>query len=411
MRCFFIFLFCSQIVLSQQNVFLPQKQVQNYYIETNSWFDGTSMNDSKADGFIYMKKGSGFYVLSDYLNGNIINAKIFGVKADGKTDDTASLQIAFDLSVKYGITLILPYGEMRTSGNLLLDLSNSKGKTRVVGSGISNTVIKNFGDKTQYALKITGNYFNNLELRDFRIERDLSSPEPTGNIGLAIEKQVYASLENIEVIRFKTGVEMTDVSTLYMKGINARFCGKGFYFSRGSGGVSNPNLIEMHSCVLTSNSDWGITIVNGHSVNIYSSLFEDNKLGGINFSYDGTNGANSINLQGSYFEGNRGADFYLRSTASGSHNLIGNTFNRVSKEKFTNNNIVFDFATKNNETNIVTMMGNGILNANDYITDKGRTAVKIISPNSSVKIFDTNSYKSEEDKPNYSGKNIQIINN
>ena len=404
MKYFFI-LFFNINVFAQQAVFLPATEIQRqYYIETNTWFDGSPMNNEKVDGFIYKKKGSLFYVLDDYAKGNAINAKLFGVKANGISDDTTSLQKSLDLGVKYGITLILPYGTMITSNDLLLDISSSKGKIRLIGSGISNTIIKNIGTTTKNALKITGNHFNNLEIRDFRIERELSTPQPTGNVGLFVEKQVYASLENIEIIRFTKGIVMQDVSSLYMKAINARYCGQGFYFGRGLNGDSNPNLIEMHSCRLTSNSDWGITIVNGHSINIYSSLFESNGKGGINFTYDGINGANSINLNGSYFEGNEGVDLYLKASAGGTHNIIGNTFNRVDSKHFTTNNIIFEVSKGNKEQpkTFLNMIGNGFMVANSYHSEQSRKAVSIVAKDyGNIKVNDSNFYQSPVETPNY----------
>lgn len=390
---------------AQQNVFLSSQESQkNYFIETKKWFDGTLMTDGKVDGYIYKKNGSNYYVLDSYHNGSSVNAKFFGVKADGVTDDTKNLQKALDLAIKYGLTLVLPYGTIITTQDLIIDASSSKGKMRVLGSGMSNTVIKNIGNNTTNAIKITGNYFNNLELKDFRLERELSTPNPTGNIGLYIEKQVYASLENIEVIRFKSGIVMNDVSTLYMKRVHARFCGQGFHFARGINGASNPNLIEIHSCVLASNSEWGITFVNGHSVNIYSSLFEDNTLGGINFSYDGTNGSNSINLNGSYFEGNRGIDFYLKSSAGGTHNIIGNTFNRVDASKYTTNSIVFETVDQNSmqSENSLNMIGNGFFSANSYRAESSKKAVLIKSKNYKlINVFDSNIYYNKIETPAY----------
>lgn len=406
---FFLF---AILFAQRNNIYLnPASDFPKSYVKTSVWYDGSIMDDSKVDATIYTKRNGIYYVLDDYRIGNSLNASIFGVKADGVTDDTKSLQKALELCSKYGITLILPYGVIITSSGLSINTANSiNRKIRIIGSGISNTIIRNTGLKTKTALTVTGNYYDNFEMRDFRLERP-DSGYANGGTGLKVEKLVYSSLENIDLFRFDVGLVLNDVSTLYMKNVNARWGKEGMVFMMEEGGMSNPNLIEMHSCVINSNDGWGLTIVNGHSVNIYSSLFEDNKLGGINFLYNGTNGANSINLQGSYFEGNSGTDFYLKSTGSGSHNLTGNSFNRVSKEKFTVNNIVFDFQNSDNKTNVVNMIGNGIFNAGNYEISKNRAAVKVLSPNSKVKIFDTNLYSNDFDIPNYSGKNIQMINN
>lgn len=401
------------VLIKSQNILLNKDQSKpKYYKEVSIWFDGSKLSDSKIDGVIYIKNNTKYFCLEDFLQGNPINAKTFGVMADGTTDDTKALQKAFDISSKYGLTLYLPFGTMITSSDLYIDLNNKTNRRlRIIGSGISNTIIKNINNNTTNALKITGDYFNNLDLKDFRIERELSTPNPTGKTGLNIEKQVYASLENIEVIRFNTGIEINDVSTLYMKNVNARYCGTGISFSRLNNGVTNPNLIEMHSCILTSNEKWGLSFVNGHSINIYNGLFEDNGLGGINFSYDNTNGGVGLNLTGSYFEGNRGVDVYLKTTGSGVHNFVGNTFNRVSDQKFTQNNIVFEVAKSNNitEENVLMMQGNGFLATGSYVATPNRSAIKVISNgNKKIKVVDYNNYKSINDIPKYSDE-LQVL--
>jgi len=38
------------------------------YRETTTWHDGTTMDDSKVDGDIFVKRGSKYYVLSEFIN-------------------------------------------------------------------------------------------------------------------------------------------------------------------------------------------------------------------------------------------------------------------------------------------------------------------------------------------------------
>lgn len=414
MKYIFFFICLTALCKAQSEVFLSLEDFnQIHYVETSKFHDGSAMSDGKTDNFIYKKKGTKYYVLADFLMGNAISAKTFGVTADGITDDTQAMQTALSAASDFGFTLILPSGTIITSDDLVLDLSKSKHKSSVRGSGVGNTVIRNIGNKTKNALLVTGNYFNNLDIRDFRIERDLSTAMPTGQNGLVIEKQVYGSIENIEVIRFVNGVVLRDVSSAYLKGVNARYCGTGFYFERGDNGSSNPNLIALYSCVLTSNSDWGITIVNGHSVTIQTSLFEDNKKGGIIFSFDRTNGGTSLNLLGSYFEGNKGTDVYLKATAAGAHNFIGNTFNRVDAAQYTQHNIVLDLMTQESNSDrrhYVNLTGNSFFVANNYKSDMARKAVVIKSDNfKNVTVHDVNYYQKPEDNPKYH-KDIHLIN-
>lgn len=399
--CVLLFIAVSARAQSGDVFIKNEFEISKTYYQTAEWYDGSKMDDGKADGIIYKELNGQYYVLSDYKEGTALNAKLFGVKADGLVDDTSSMQKALNLSSKYAFTLFLPAGVINITSGLYLNTVNTLNrKVRVVGSGISNTIIRSISNTGETALTVIGEYYDNFEMKDLRIER-LDVGVASGGIGLKVERLVYSSLENIDIFRFDTGLVLSDVSTFYMKNVNTRWGNRGMVFRMEPGGMSNPNLIEMHSCVLNSNAGWGLTVINGHSVNIYSSLFEDNKLGGINFLYNGSNGANSINLQGSYFEGNGGADFYLKSIAPGSHNLSGNTFNRVSNRRFTTSNIVFDFQAGGNHRNVVNMIGNGFFTAGNYEVSKSRPAVAIFGESSFLKITDTNLYLNEIEKPKY----------
>lgn len=65
------------------------------YRETTTWYDGSTMDDSKVDGVIYIKRNNKFYKRAGF-NGQEINILHLGAKSEPNFDNTAILQIAVD---------------------------------------------------------------------------------------------------------------------------------------------------------------------------------------------------------------------------------------------------------------------------------------------------------------------------
>lgn len=89
----------------------------NYEI-VGTWVDGSEMDDSKVDGVIYRKRGDEYLKL---CYSERVNAKWFGAKGDGITDDTTSIQSAIDFTASIGGgTVYIPQGKYRTTSTLYL---------------------------------------------------------------------------------------------------------------------------------------------------------------------------------------------------------------------------------------------------------------------------------------------------
>ena len=73
------------------------------YRETTTWHDGTTMDDSKVDGDIFVKRGSKYYVLSEFINQKIINVKKIGAVGDGIADDTNAILKAINFVRNFNI--------------------------------------------------------------------------------------------------------------------------------------------------------------------------------------------------------------------------------------------------------------------------------------------------------------------
>ena len=88
------------------------------YRETTTWHDGTTMDDSKVDGDIFVKRGSKYYVLSEFINQKIINVKKIGAVGDGIADDTNAILKAINFVRNFNgkkITIFIPNGIYRHS--------------------------------------------------------------------------------------------------------------------------------------------------------------------------------------------------------------------------------------------------------------------------------------------------------
>lgn len=71
------------------------------FVETSTWFDGTVMDDSKADGIIYKKINNKYYADNDFLSGKPIDIRRFGAVGDRKTDDTDAFKLAAETVAKF----------------------------------------------------------------------------------------------------------------------------------------------------------------------------------------------------------------------------------------------------------------------------------------------------------------------
>ena len=94
------------------------------YRETTTWHDGSTMNDSKVDGVIYIKKGEKFY--KRQFEG-FVNVKWFGAKGDGVTDDSEAIQKTINATIG---EIFIPIGVYIVSKTI-----NLKNNIRLRGAG------------------------------------------------------------------------------------------------------------------------------------------------------------------------------------------------------------------------------------------------------------------------------------
>ncbi|CAG1769114.1 Mannuronan C5-epimerase AlgE4 [uncultured bacterium] len=84
-----------------------------------------------------LSRSSNFIALAQDGNTGSVNVRDFGAKGNGKTDDTAAIQLAIDSVALQGGTVTIPSGIYLVSSPIFV-----RNNVSVVGSGIGNTILK-----------------------------------------------------------------------------------------------------------------------------------------------------------------------------------------------------------------------------------------------------------------------------
>ncbi|ROI01346.1 MULTISPECIES: right-handed parallel beta-helix repeat-containing protein [unclassified Chryseobacterium] len=365
------------------------------FIKTITWLDGTSMTDSHVDGIIYRKKGADYYVHSSVPAGTSLSAGTFGVKADGQTDDSDALQKAFSFCGKNGWKLTLPIGEIVISQKIECDMRNANNSRRfqLIGAGINLTVFKCIGSSMTGGLYFLSDQNNPLylTLSGFSMRRP-DVPAASGGIGIYVEKLMGIAIRDVEVFKFNTGIQVMDTCSSLFENVKTHWGGTGFYAEMQT--ITNPNALTFVNCGFNSNAVKGVVLRSIHNVKFDGCAFEGNYGNALEASYNASNGRVGLNLVNNYFEGtSNGVDVYYAINAGGTANFIGNTFNRLTDSIYTS-----IYAISNTtEKSYLNFMGNGFLNAGDFVPAADKPAVLLSGNMANTHYTDSNYYETATD--------------
>lgn len=204
----------------------------------------TGVDDTMVDNIIYWKISNKYYKRNYSY---VIDAKIFGVKADGVTDDTVALQKAIDFCLSNGkaVKLVLPKGAIIISSTLNFGNSSAIDANQasfcVEGQGM-NSVSSATGGGT--AIKYTGadNTISLFNLRQsfgrygyFSRFSLMAGSADGANVGINFETSTFSffRFDEIEIADFKTAVKLN------------------------IGGGVNGEFTEWHRCRFTRFSQYG----------------------------------------------------------------------------------------------------------------------------------------------------------
>lgn len=166
--------------------------------EVSTWWDGTSMDDSKADGVVYRKLptsvGGGY--VKRILKDNSINAEVFGV--GNGINDTTSLQTSIDICSLLKIKLIIPEVEL-----LLTDTINIPSNTNISSKALIKT---NYEETTlKYVIVISG---TNITVDGIYIDG-----ENRFHRGILIDSGKNVIINNIDISNIRgRGVYLTNTT-------------------------------------------------------------------------------------------------------------------------------------------------------------------------------------------------------
>lgn len=378
--------------------------------------------DSSKLSFLQAGAAAARRPIQDRLR-DTLSVKDFGVKGDGTTDDTATINAALAYVATAGGTLFFPQGNYLVTGNgLLLDQS------ALVDADLKHVCISGAGEgATQITYLGTGTAFSYLGAQPngmnsyFTLEnmRFLGTSQTNSSIGISMNLVSTMVMRNVATRVFGTGFVGTDI--LQSGFYDCAFGVNGGGLTMNFGVFSPPNAILFCNCEFIGNLNYGALIGDCTTVKFLGGAVQNNgKTGTATFRYGvaiitdngavGLNGALAASFDTVYFEDNAfEADIWFQAGGStdGSTALTvtGCTFNRLTSaaNQFVNYNIRVDVSTPF-KTKLV-VVGNGFQGFATYVPSNTTPYIFVSDPfNAAIDTVDLgNLYGSSVEKPVFIG--------
>lgn len=231
-----------------------------------------------------------------YIEG-IKNAKMYGIKGDGVTDDTAAIKTL----VAGGGNIYFPEGVYLISDTIEIDvlgttISGQLGNYHPVN--VNGTQFKNISTKPTFKIK-TGCEISNLCLYGSNLDAD----------GITCESVDNFLLENLTIIGHGNGINIAGSNWSHVNNCHVSQCSKnGFLISGGTLGVA---LVQITNCLSEKNAGAGFYFLHGTGAStalgsfINNSTFANTRGGVI---YDGvpSNKIGGVRIVGGFLGGDGG---------------------------------------------------------------------------------------------------------
>ena len=377
-----------------KNVAIESVINENSYKEVTLWFDGTKMDDSKADGSIYKKISHGRYVcLINFLEGDPVNVRWFGAKGDGVANDTKPFISALSFCDKSGRDFTVPHGCYILNSESI----NFRNKNFNV-IGVGRPTLKYVGKGRAFIAEPTADedYFAATRIENFIIEGNSST-----TVGFGIYGYVRGSIRNIEVKNVSRDAFLLAgcVSVLFesLKFSGAKQDFRPEYGIRMIGHKSidytsnctfintiieaypkiGVNLINASGCIFTGGTfescGTGLIISNACRLNTFENVwFEDNSVKDVEIA--GTSNLfKNCNFQSSGSEGT------VIITAGKNTTFVGGYLRFVQNKNATSNTLFLGCALNENITGTLGIRGHQDYKSMGtvYVNDKGVPVSKL----------------------------------
>lgn len=265
---------------------------QPNYVVANTWVDGTPMDNSKVDGFIYIKRNKTYYRLN--YQGNL-EGQYFGMIPDDKTDDSKALQAAINYALRTSKNLVISSGKYYIDNTILIPqhFSYSMKSVKIDFSNSRLVLRKDIPmfESDNWGTKIDSKMTNGLVLGDFEIVNETKSIE-----SYAIKIQDFhqgTKLENISASNIKNLLHSKNNYYLELYNVNSNAQGgKRFLFDGYHGLNKFTKLTAVNSDISYSFEGGMVAALDMQNISVEGCRI------GINFDSEVYN----FNLKNSYLE-------------------------------------------------------------------------------------------------------------
>lgn len=363
------------------------------------------------------------------VNGAQVNVLDFGADPSGVSDSSAAFQAALDSATQ---SIYIPPGAYKiitplTYTGPAFAQDDGAQNISIYGAGESNTTVYFDGAAGVNCLTITGNtagagagVHTYVKLQGLRFQRKSTDPNVLTGVGVKFESSVYIDIQDVLFERFNTGLWLADCVSLSVSRCAFWKNNIGLLAERTAGiNLNNPNAITLNNCYFRENYISAVQAKKSVCFNIFggSAEFNGDATEKTIYFEDGPDGAVGLNINGMYFEGNKGnSDVYALISGDNDTTVsIQNcTFNKISSTSYTDINVNVDGLGAGGKTKrvAVSLIGNGFFVGGTYTPNAARRSVQVASAVSYepyIFIFDSgNNYVSALEEPTYN-LNYQYI--